>query len=287
MELTYEQIPQHQYLIEGQPARTFGEWPGVKSNHWRGSIRVIRPNQTQRIFDGDAHIPLLGRRHFSQTHSKEWKFVPGTRQFQGRKALTNVEERPQGLKKVDIKYTINKYQYDKKHFPPRFGINNDPEILHIRCYNPDGNTCTTNEIPIEKEFGIKKKLYTLSERRNGIEVVSQGDKHYKASENFSNFYRDGGLIVGSTNRINYNKTMSKKANNFYETLDLTVKTLDKKKLWNNKVKKENLDFDTNYVKTLTEWEKNTLGELPKVQEKEKNPPKDAKKPAGKGAKKKK
>ena len=50
MEL-YKPVPQKEYLIEGIPARTYGEWPGIKPNHWRGSLRVIHPNQTQKIFD--------------------------------------------------------------------------------------------------------------------------------------------------------------------------------------------------------------------------------------------
>ena len=33
--------PQYQYLIDGLPAKTCGEWPGIKPNHWKGSLRVI------------------------------------------------------------------------------------------------------------------------------------------------------------------------------------------------------------------------------------------------------
>jgi len=46
--------------------------------------------------------------------------------------------------------------------------------------------------------------------------------------------------------------------NFYETIDLKVKTLDPNKLWKNKVKQEELDFQTNMVKDLGQWEENIL-----------------------------
>lgn len=126
------------------------------------------------------------------------------------------------------------------------------------------------ETPIEKEFGIKKKLWSLTERRNGMELRIPGDKYYKASEHLSNFFREGGLVPGSTNTINFNKTQSKRSNNFYDTLNIQMKTLDKAKIWKNKIKKEILDNDTLYVKTLTNWEKNILVDYDKPKEKEKD-----------------
>lgn len=268
MELTYNHIPQYQYLIDGHPAKTYGEWPGIKPNHWKGSLRVIHPNQTQKIFDRETHIPILGRRHFSEKRGNETMFKPTKRLFNEKKYKENIEDKPCGLKRVNIPNTITKIQYEKKHFVPRFGIENDPEILHIKTFHPDGNCRTFIETPIEREFGIKKKLYSLSERRNGMDLRIPGDKYYKASEHLSNFFKEGGLIPGSTNIMNYNKTQSRKANNFYETLDINAKTLDRTKIWKNKVQKEMLDYDTKYVRTLTEWEKNILGDYDKVNEKE-------------------
>ena len=67
----------------------------------------------------------------------------------------------------------------------------------------------------KEEFGILKK--------KGMEWKWEflGDKHYRESEHFTTYYKEGGLIPGSTNSINYNKTQSRKAYNFYETLDLS------------------------------------------------------------------
>ena len=80
-------------------------------------------------------------------------------------------------------------------------------------------------------------------------------------------------------------------------MDLTKPTLDKNKLWENKVKNENLAFDKKYVeKYISSWEKNILNdfdpnyskkknEIPEVDNFKKMPIKDQKKPAkGKGKK---
>ena len=45
MEIEYKNIPQKQYLINGQ----YGEWPGIKPNHWKGSIKIIQPVLTNKI----------------------------------------------------------------------------------------------------------------------------------------------------------------------------------------------------------------------------------------------
>ena len=44
-----------------------------------------------------------------------------------------------------------------------------------------------------------------------MEMRITGDKHYRESEHFPTYYKEGGFIPGSTNSINYNKTQSRKA----------------------------------------------------------------------------
>ena len=85
--------------------------------------------------------------------------------------------------------------------------------------------------------------------------------------------------MGSTNRINYNKTQSKKGYNFYETINLNIPVLDKKKLWKNKLKSEEIKDQINYVgKTITDWEKNILLDyFPDYNKKNKEEIKDDKK----------
>ena len=128
------------------------------------------------------YIPILSRRHFSERRGTELTVRPAKKLFIDKKYQENIEDKPCWLRRVNLNNTITKIQYDKKHFAQRFGIENDPEILHIKTFHPDGNCLSMIETPIEKEFGIKKKLWSLTERRNGMELRIPGDKYYKASE---------------------------------------------------------------------------------------------------------
>jgi hypothetical protein len=49
-------IPQKQYLIEGIPANKYGEWSGLKSNKWNGSIRVMRPKDRENLLNGKSFL---------------------------------------------------------------------------------------------------------------------------------------------------------------------------------------------------------------------------------------
>ena len=66
MENEYIQIPQRQYLIDNIPAGKYGEWPGIKSNHWKGSIKIIQPAKTNRIFDDGVYQIEKNRKHFKE-----------------------------------------------------------------------------------------------------------------------------------------------------------------------------------------------------------------------------
>lgn len=107
-------------------------------------------------------------------------------------------------------------------------------------------------------MGPKARITNLSRMRNGYPSIAPGEKSYKNPEYSNDFFKEGGLIAGSTNVFKYNKTVSKKNFFFYETLDLNVKTLDPKKLWKNKQIQDVVDYDTNYVKMLKIWDK-TVG----------------------------
>lgn len=114
-------------------------------------------------------------------------------------------------------------------------------------------------------------------------IIAPGDKLYRNVDYSADFYKEGGLVVGSTNSARYNKTVGKKANNFYDTLDLTVSTLDPKKLWSNKSYEEEQNINKNYVSGLKTWEVNYLG-LIKVSKELKEDKKNMKKTATKGMK---
>ena len=269
METEYKIIPQYQYLINNIPAGKYGEWPGIKSNHWKGSIKIIRPIRNTKIFD-DRECPIeKNRRHFKEKFGFEKPYKPEKRLC----SAYNIkcEDKKEGLKPIKFKPIPVKTAFDRRHYPEKIGLERIPFYKGIRTFYPNGQCRTFNEMMLEKEMGSKRRIWTMEERRNGISMRNPGDKYYKASEQFPTYYKEGGLIPGSTNVINYNKTRSKKSYNFYETMDLTKPTLDRNKLWENKVKNENLNFDKNYVeKNILIWEKNILNDFDPNYSKKKN-----------------
>jgi hypothetical protein len=296
METVYKEIPQRQYLINNIPAGKYGEWPGIKPNHWKGSIKVIRQIRPTKVFD-DGEMPIQkNRRHYKEKFGFEKPYKSEKRLFSAAYNM-KYEDKKEGLK--SIKYVPNpiKSAYERRHYPEKFGVERVPFFRGLKTFYPNGNCRTFNEINLEKEIGGKKRIWTLEQKRNGIEMRNPGDKFYKASEQFPTYYRDGGLIPGSTIAMNFNKTKSKTSYNFYETLDLNKQILDRNKLWENKVKNENLVFDKNYVeKYISNWEKNILkdfdpnylkkkNEIQEVENFRKIPRKEDKK-AAKGKKKK-
>ena len=116
----------------------------------------------------------------------------------------------------------------------------------------------SKEWKVETKMNRKKRLLSLDDRRNGMFNSNPGDKNYKNVDNSTDFFKEGGLIVGSTNKLNYNKTTRRGEDNFYQTLDLNVKVLNDKKIWENKLTKENFDSDKDYVLNLNLWEENNF-----------------------------
>lgn len=47
-------------------------------------------------------------------------------------------------------------------------------------------------------MGSKKRLTTMYEHRNGLGMAALGDKNYKDPAYEPGFFREGGLIAGST-----------------------------------------------------------------------------------------
>lgn len=69
-------------------------------------------------------------------------------------------------------------------------------------------------------------MYGLQSLRNSIAVTSLGDKPYKYPEYSSNFYHEGGLIVGSTHKPRKNEIIN----------EIKVGTILRKPNWERVVK---------------------------------------------------
>lgn len=178
----------------------------------------------------------------------------------------NIKIFKNNFRTTSIKYiqpinSENKTFYSKRHY---LDILPTVEANHKNClktFYPESYAKTYDEIGVEEQMGPKGRIRNLSEMRNGFPVSAPGDKSYKNPEYSASFYKEGGLIPGSTNVFNYRKNVSRKNYYFYETLNLDVKILDPKKLWKNKEKQDFIDYDTNYVKMLNIWDKTVGKEL--------------------------
>lgn len=60
------------------------------------------------------------------------------------------------------------------------------------------NRKSVNEYKQESCMGSKKRVETVYDARNGLPLKSLGDKIYKMPDYQPGFYKEGGLVVGST-----------------------------------------------------------------------------------------
>jgi len=116
------------------------------------------------------------------------------------------------LKKIDFKPIEAKEYTGKKSFEPTYG----KEFFgrnFIRKFK-QSNKEINYEFSLDKVMGRKIRINTISEMRNGLPLEVPGDKIYRNPECLPGFFKDRGLIVGSTNKTNYSKTVGKKAKIF-------------------------------------------------------------------------
>lgn len=266
-----EYIPQRVELIEGKPASIAGEWPGIKSSRWNGSLRVINQVRDASFKNPNPSLPLLGRRHYTEQRSSEWNH------FHSKKLIAPIkkEDKQHGLKRLlpistsdneldmNFKKVLNKLETPGKNN----NLNQNYEkFMPSKKKFKEKYTTFNNEKLISEELGKRRKIYSVEDRRNGMTVKAPGDKIYKNPEFEKNFFQKGGLVVGSTNAFNFKKTLVKGNNNFYETLDLNIKTINDQKTWEFKERLEDLQYQTSYVKNLNVWEEAVFG---KIEEEEK------------------
>lgn len=259
-----EVVPQHIHVEEGGiPAYKSGEWPGIRPNHFLGSKLILKP-----IKKPEKEFKLGHSVHFPARYSEEYKFRPIRRKLNplehsniyrpSKRIIVPVYTEPN----VYPPHISDNHPMDQLNsndiyplFQKKMKIIDKPVRDYANAINEDNN-----EYYVEDIMNKKQRVNCLSQEPNSKIHHNPGDKPYKIVDNSKDFFKEGGLIVGSTNRINYNKTMKKGEDNFYQTLDLSVKILDQKKVWDNKVIAENKENDKNYVANLTKFDKNTFGE---------------------------
>ncbi len=62
----------------------------------------------------------------------------------------------------------------------------------------NANKPTNKEFSQEQIMTQKQRIKTIYEQRNGLPMASLGDKIYKNPDYSTDFFKDGGLIAGST-----------------------------------------------------------------------------------------
>jgi len=249
-----EIIPQKNFSYgDGVPAYKSGEWPGSKPSRFGGSkliLKQIRPPQKDFVLGHSIHFP--------PRYSKEYKFVPGRKIL---KPIIHSEVYKPKKRPLKPEYSSSPVYHRNIGNRPKdqFFSNSITPMFQSKKRIDFSRYDSKNEYEIETVMNKKKRILSLNEQRNKMIICNPGDKNYKCVENSTNFFKEGGLIVGSTNRINYNKSNRIGEDDFYQTLDLGIKILNRDKIWDIRLKNENLTQDQNYVANLNKWEENTLG----------------------------
>jgi hypothetical protein len=98
---------------------------------------------------------------------------------------------------VEIEFTEARDRPERRHVEPNpSGSLEDLEIGKKTFISH--NRKSVNEYHQEEVMGSKIRVQNLYDQRNGLPLKSLGDKIYKVPDYMPGFYKEGGLIVGST-----------------------------------------------------------------------------------------
>lgn len=266
MKLEIIQSPVYR-LENGIPAYKSGEWEGIKPNHF-GRTRLL----LKQIRNNDNPKKLIHKK-IIQKSSSEFTFKPSKKQvnsyFENIQRKNNIKYgrkyiEPNNLRniiKINRCSSINSIRPKDNYtinsiILPKISIKNDEKPINYRNIS----FSSSSELNIENLMNKKKRIYSLEQQRNYYRECNPGDKNYRYAECSPDFFKEGGLIVGSTNRIRITDNYNKLRNNIYQTMDLNKKTLDINKLWKSKILKEREKSEADYVFNLEQWEKQYIQE---------------------------
>jgi hypothetical protein len=139
------------------------------------------------------------RRHFDPQTSNEVSWKPCLKV-----AHDKYKERPvkaTGTKKLDPDFSASvRPRPERRHTEAGGQTTNTWEDIPTGRATFVGihNRKTQDTVDVEKRMGTKIRVTTTFEARNGLPMVSLGDKIYKAPEYQPGFFREGGLVPGST-----------------------------------------------------------------------------------------
>ncbi len=159
-----------------------------------------------------------------------------------------------GVKKIEPNNAPGKARAERQHFEEKLSGSLDPFKGGIKAY-PEKHQKSEVEHVLENDMCEKKRVAGFEGKRNELPMKSLGDKPYKFAEDSTDFYKEGGLIPGSTHpeKIEKKGAGNAKIVDYYATLDLSKATLNKGLTWKEKVKQEQLMEDRKAVNDLIVW----------------------------------
>ena len=278
-------VPAPVYRLENEiPAYKAGEWEGIKPNHFHRTrliLKQIRNNDSNKF----PHKRIIHK------SSSDYVFRPSVKLVNS--YLENIEKNRRlkfGRKYIpeDSRNIHKVFRYPNINIGirPKDSFTSGSIALPMISIKKDDNSqinknisfSTSSEINIESMMNKKKRISSLEQQRNYYKKINPGDKNYRYVEHSPDYFKEGGLIVGSTNRIRITDNFHKLRNNIYQTMDLNIKSLDQDKLWKSKIKQESDKNDYDYVNKLELWEKIYVKEDENKNNDDKNKGKYVKKP---------
>jgi hypothetical protein len=260
----------------GIPAYKSGEWPGIKPNHFERTRLMIK--QLRKKLDYERKS---SSRYIPEKRSNEYMFKPSLKLVKS--YLENVRKQHQidkgrkhefdCLNKISDTYDNNLFFTRKRKLEkikssslilPK--LKKEIKTRNLVLYR------SLSELNVEKAMTRKKRINSLEQQRNYYSIVNPGDKNYRYAECSENFFKEGGLIPGSTNILRYSENYNQIKNNIYEHMDLNVRSLDTDKIWNNKLERERKEREMRYVLNLENWDTRNVNfnEANKKNENDKN-----------------
>ena len=231
------------------------EWEGFESKRFSFPERKhYDSHDVMKIIQG-RDLPFLGRKHYEgfNTTAKDDKCSVKTFPH-----IHNRDSVSQGgistVKKIEYIPTQRKYRHHQKlHLISKETLN----YVHkssIRNFDV-ANATSQSEQHISKQMGEKKPIEYLESMRNGLGLNSLGDKIYKNPDYAPNFFKEGGLIAGSSIK-------ERKAPPDSYNLPKHIKfPLNPDRItWKDKEKMDAIIEEKKAVKELEDWEKTTLKE---------------------------
>ena len=100
------------YYVDGVPGYKAGEWPGLKSNKFGNTRRIINPMDSGIIFNEKEKLPPPRRKLLGPGPSPEYQFRPCL------KMVTQDFERynkPQGIRVVNQEFTPSRLEPERRH----------------------------------------------------------------------------------------------------------------------------------------------------------------------------